>query len=1283
MPEAIRDADDPPDLGLRPRPSRPAQLSLDDITEQQHRRNRYSRRDADGERSPSSHQAEPPNGGDPQPRNVSGSTAGEATTRLASLKRKLGKSKKAGGFLLDKVSSGDSRRARPSAYDPLQAHSPDVRNNQNGQSPAQPMDGQASSREASFDVEPRSANGRMPSRGTTQSTPQSQRERHHVYGSTLPISFGSPASDRSSRQSTEQSFRQSAGPHPRPASATMDPTQLVRMALNLSESRRMQLDPGHLPSIAVAHESRRVTPPRSQIPVPRSPASANSRERPSNDVSPVLRPATGSKSHTSRTSEPQLLSSSPLSSSKNSVLLATESQPEYIFSPSTLERAQKAKKYMELCSEYRRLLDRLPPLKPCLKPDGAKAEAEIGRPYNPLQYIRNRRARVEHGAQLDSEADGWDDAAHVTDWVDKVVTESQQPGFVADDVVLLPQWSSGKSQSTNPDSEDAKQQQANQINGRKENKVKGFDWKFSPSDLLADAYWLEQDEHKSLIYSKQGSKVFQTLSQPLKTIQARRNRAATVQSSKTHDSSFSTSPTSPRARRSGLSSSHGMTDHSTDEEGEEILHHEHHHIPGLVKKNFFRRRAKSGSGSSDDLSNDETSFREKKKMSPRKPRPNIGPLEKHMQAMIEEETRNSHPPVSSPPPTSPVRNAGAGKSRRLGISGESYPRQSDESHQEIIQHDFGGPLEAPQSATSVALPRISVESYDDDEKRTRRESVISSGASMARTNTAESSRTFQSDTKKKGSSRMRLWQRPKSRPDSQVEVTDFAERGSREGFFTPPDASDLESAGDSWTPDSAPVTKQGRGSLESDTEPDSLSRRIGATGKTGYNVAKNRLFKGGRIGELVRNESSQVGSVVFKRPPPRGSSPEKHGASSSTTDLPTERKGRPGVTTNDTTGSAGGKTRRGSSADAASNRNSPQYHVKNLPTFQSSASSSRDRKESLPAAKDHISRQQDERRLQRLNSRLSSMTPSHIDTSDQESSSNALSRYETSEPTLSVADRRRSYGFGNWSKTAARQPDNRLNVITSNNAEPERGSILDSANLPPPSPRLVRAISNSQRWSIENASAPKVKVGKALVVTPRDVARVRSLLLSACIKAQAICNGADMPRDEVNAFMKDAFQAVGQDLSKLGRMTTRQAHVMAAQLISDRLDKTIQELDHEVERFQTNTSRHLTEQIDDLRERATSDLMPKIQSAGGEADAFVARLTTTHTLAIRQVMDSVEKMLRKRRRRLRYAQRQLFTMIEWSLVGLMWWIWLIVFVLRIFRACVMGVLRAAKWLLWL
>jgi hypothetical protein len=56
---------------------------------------------------------------------------------------------------------------------------------------------------------------------------------------------------------------------------------------------------------------------------------------------------------------------------------------------------------------------------------------------------------------------------------------------------------------------------------------------------------------------------------------------------------------------------------------------------------------------------------------------------------------------------------------------------------------------------------------------------------------------------------------------------------------------------------------------------------------------------------------------------------------------------------------------------------------------------------------------------------------------------------------------------------------------------------------------------------------------------------------------------------------------------------------------------------------------------------------------------------------------------RRRRGPVRYLRRFGYTLIEWTVVGLLWAIWLVVMVVRVCLGTVKGVFNGTRWLLFL
>ncbi|KAF9698896.1 hypothetical protein EKO04_002984 [Ascochyta lentis] len=279
----------------------------------------------------------------------------------------------------------------------------------------------------------------------------------------------------------------------------VDPDQLVHMALNLSESRRRNISASHLlraPSRAPSAAQRdgsfsnaRVASSLSQY--------LNDQRRASRNISPMGK------------ASPSPHMSTSIHRSASMALPASHS-----INPSvaTLLRRDKARAYIELRAEYMRLLHFLPPLKPDANapgnfiysssavpgsphaqltrtPSHANKQHDLGRPYNPIQALRNRRSRARERLALPHEPADFADIDHVHEWVDHVAEQSRSPGYRREDGVELPALYPDHELQPKP----SKSQQG---------------WSFTPEELLADAYWLEHADNKTTIEDRNGRKIF-------------------------------------------------------------------------------------------------------------------------------------------------------------------------------------------------------------------------------------------------------------------------------------------------------------------------------------------------------------------------------------------------------------------------------------------------------------------------------------------------------------------------------------------------------------------------------------------------------------------------------------------------------------------------------------------------------------------------------------------------------------------------------------------------------
>jgi hypothetical protein len=295
-----------------------------------------------------------------------------------------------------------------------------------------------------------------------------------------------------------------------------DPAQIVNMALNLSENRRRHFSTGYVAPVDPAGGRRIVSTGRLGPPLQPSPRqgdntkyrNAFSRTSP-RDPSPRLnRFLLGNNSPLSETQNGEYYENAP------TMNFPTAAGPLIDPSDATLVRVEKARETMELGLQYRRLLQYLPKLP--VPQSGRSGENNnpnnetLGRSYNPLQYIRNRKVRTRERHLFNSEADGWRDIDKVKNWIDEVADMRKDHVSRVDDKFPLPSFGEKSADPTSLQGTVSPPASIRQNNGTNSKPTRPRkDWNFDYWDLLADAHWLDQRDNKYLIEDRDGKKLYQ------------------------------------------------------------------------------------------------------------------------------------------------------------------------------------------------------------------------------------------------------------------------------------------------------------------------------------------------------------------------------------------------------------------------------------------------------------------------------------------------------------------------------------------------------------------------------------------------------------------------------------------------------------------------------------------------------------------------------------------------------------------------------------------------------
>lgn len=117
--------------------------------------------------------------------------------------------------------------------------------------------------------------------------------------------------------------------------------------------------------------------------------------------------------------------------------------------------------------------------------------------------------------------------------------------------------------------------------------------------------------------------------------------------------------------------------------------------------------------------------------------------------------------------------------------------------------------------------------------------------------------------------------------------------------------------------------------------------------------------------------------------------------------------------------------------------------------------------------------------------------------------------------------------------------------------------------------------------------------------------------------------------------------------------------------------------------FTDSTVLGLRRAVDRIRADIDTVLGPMLASVADGADALNEQLTTSCTLAVQGINDEAAAMARRKRRQMRWVRRGGYVLLEWAVLGVMWWVWLVVVVLNIVRGVFRMGVGMVRWVLWI
>ncbi|PTD13126.1 hypothetical protein FCULG_00003329 [Fusarium culmorum] len=873
---------------------------------------------------------------------------------------------------------------------------------------------------------------------------------------------------------------------------------------------------------------------------------------------------------------------------------------------------------------------------------GVRAHDPLGREYNPLQYIRNRKVRARERMVIDGEKQGFSDVGSVKDWVEEASDRARE--LPSSDGSVLPPF---------PTAEEIDAQMTTDAAAKAALRVRRprVDWFFEACDLIADAYWLEQDHHKQLIEDRHLNKIYPQKEEAM-------SRPMSIQS---EDPTTGVSPfvtkTMEEINGNGDIHDHKLT--KTDTDTSEPGHRDRakqkiqemgsfHRHSGSIHHRRFKRR---GSSSDDSASEDETPSEGRARRGTISSR-ETELLEKQMLEMVARDMRQqqrlSYVPETEAEYneveslTSPGRNSQTKlpTGRELNTADhkdpESRPAQSRVSLDvpllpKLGRHNGGGSqygrnhkegVDSPQPLSPELAPRVSL-------------SALPTGLNLS----APSSRS--SSPSRNPFSKVKQIFKEKIRDEPEEQIVEVEEETRR-----PPSPEPL-----SLPPMEAKPLERHPSNSRPIFEGHKHQRSLSSVKPRGDEVGLRGMFKGPRIDTVIRGGVSKIGDILWKKDTPMEAPSDILSSDESDNDQP---KGRSRVSLNL------------SRTNSKRNKPEPQHGAKHfldtMPQFQ-------------PMADIRGQSTSDVKKTQPSMSRVNMTRPPPLDLSNTSSPAKAQEPEKAfaAEPAMSEAE-----SCQESAKDGTRSTEKDLDEVM-------------------PMVRFDEADNfRARKWSIANQPMPQESR-----LSKREIARLRTLILTSGVKAMEISRRS---QELNNPFANTGLQGLGNSLQStvvgvpwpdIARLTPKKSppskdaipcadHFrLASDTLGAAIQQSMEQWQTSADKFTGQTRPRVEERIWCVRSRIADELSGMTREASDQADETGKDLALGQLLKVKHVTDLTDKMMRNRRRRFRWLRRGMWSFVEWMLVGFMWYVWFVVTIFRLFLGIGQGVWRGFRWLLWL
>ncbi|KAK8016457.1 hypothetical protein PG993_014646 [Apiospora rasikravindrae] len=909
-------------------------------------------------------------------------------------------------------------------------------------------------------------------------------------------------------------------------------------------------------------------------------------------------------------------------------------------------------------------------------PSNSNSYVPLGRPYNPLQYIRNRKVRARERKAIDGEAQGFSDVPRVTDWVDQAAACAAaspfMPGPGPPPIPPFPGTQMSPSSQKQPSSIPVP------VSATAKPKRPRMDWMIDPADMLADVNWVEQSDNKLLLEDRHYARIFPTpaaaSSRPLSN-QGEESAASSLRARQSSEHGHDDIYIEPKPSDSNAISK-ADTDHSHTSARERARHklhelrgmhhrhnssvHSHHDFLNFRRSSFSdtsesetdrKRRGRSGTVSADSKAILEKQMNELMAREATEDR----------KRSLDEESDNRNQihstHMTSDKSFEPPAQGHAQVGSRVDDRGDPEKTMRAPVRQSSPVRSFRESLEVPDfnSRFSMDLDSSAPPSPDLKPIKRRNNFISGTGTDLSPQSSRPSSPTRNPFSKVKSMFRDRSRDRERER-DRGVDHVNVIKEESIGSPIEPVESSTLSPAS------TESLGNIGRARSRSPA-PKIASRNTGESHKSHKSMGSLRLgrddqiglrtiFKGGaKIDGIIRGGVSKVSDLLWKK------DQDDDGSTSDTSSDESDHglsKGR----------SDGSEPISQTESTLPQENRQAKHYLDVMPTFKPASDVD---KSASPEAGAHDVPVDVSSPPNRRSSRFDKLKPPRIDVMSASPLSTPLAQLDqgdlfASDVSESESDERRR---------SQRNSTGQLNGVLT---------------VPALSQRQRDSLGRSRHWSISDPSSiPQRKTQ----LSKREAARLRALVLSSGIKAMEIARRFEEPRAlstlqgrPAGLSWDDLSQFTPAEQANLA-VSQRDLYATSARILSSGVETSSFALEKQMHAFAQNEVRHLHGRADALHQRVATELIDMTRRAADDADECSRDINDGQRLKVKHVLDVIDTLMRRKRRRFRWARRGGWLMVEWALVGLMWYVWFVVMIARIFMGIGSGIVGMVKWLLWL